>query len=296
MEKICCIGHITRDKIVTPSQTVYMAGGVAFYFSYALNQLPKTIDYTLVTKLADEDRPSAEAMIENGIDVRVFPSRATVFFENIYGDNPDDRKQRVVAKSDQFRIEELDGIDAKIYHLGTLLSDDFSLDYVKELSQRGRLSIDAQGFLREVRGEKVFPVDWQEKKEWLQYIDIVKVNEMEMEVLTGEKDPRKAAQILASWGPSEVLVTLGSLGSLILHNGEFIEVPSFRPTAVVDATGCGDTYMAGYLYCRAQDIAPRDAGRFAAAMCTLKLAHNGPFSETIEDINALQKDGSPAKA
>lgn len=290
MEKICCIGHITRDKIVTPANTVYMAGGVAFYFSYAINHLPRLVDYSLVTKLAEEDRHSAEEMQENGINVMVFPSKATVFFENIYGENPDDRKQRVAAKSDQFRIEEMDGVEAKIFHLGTLLSDDFSLEFVKTLSQRGRISIDAQGFLREVRGEKVFPVDWEEKREWLKYIDIVKVNEMEMVVLTGETDPHKAAEILASWGPSEVLVTLGSLGSLILHNGEFIEVPPYMTDNVVDATGCGDTYMAGYLYCRAQDKSPRESGCFAAAMCTLKLAHNGPFSGSIDDIKAICKD------
>lgn len=288
--KLCCIGHITRDKIVTPSNTVYMAGGVAYYFSHAINHLPKLVDYTLVTKLADEDRPSANEMVEKGIKVTVFPSKQTVFFENIYGENSDDRKQRVVAKSDQFCIEEMEGVEAKIFHLGTLLSDDFPLDFVKELSHRGRISIDAQGFLREVRGEKVFPVDWKEKRDWLKYIDIIKVNEMEMAVLTGESDPRKAASILASWGPSEVLVTLGSLGSLILHNGEFIEIPPYKTADVVDATGCGDTYMAGYLYCRVQDISPRESGCFAAAMCTLKLAHNGPFSGTIADIKALCQD------
>ena len=41
MKDICCIGHITKDKIVTPNRTVYMAGGTSFYFSYAINQLPK---------------------------------------------------------------------------------------------------------------------------------------------------------------------------------------------------------------------------------------------------------------
>lgn len=287
MEKICCIGHITRDKIVTPSHTVYMAGGVAFYFSYAINHLPKTVDYTLVTKLADEDRPYAEKMQAEGIKVTVFPSKATIFFENIYGDNPDERTQRVAAKSDPFRIDDMDGTEAQIFHLGTLLSDDFPLSFVQTLSKRGRISIDAQGFLREVRNEKVFPVDWKEKKEWLKHIDIVKVNEMEMEVLTGESDPKKAAAVLASWGPSEVLVTLGSLGSLILHNGEYIDVPSYKAETVVDATGCGDTYMAGYLYCRAQGKSPREAGSFAAAMCTLKLAHNGPFAGSIDDIRRV---------
>ena len=31
MKDICCIGHITKDKIITPRQTVYMAGGTSFY-------------------------------------------------------------------------------------------------------------------------------------------------------------------------------------------------------------------------------------------------------------------------
>ena len=45
MKDICCIGHITLDKIITPRRTVYMSGGTSFYFSYALNSLPKTVDY-----------------------------------------------------------------------------------------------------------------------------------------------------------------------------------------------------------------------------------------------------------
>lgn len=287
MNKLCCIGHITRDKIVTPNQTVFMSGGVAFYFAYALSHLPKNVDFRLVTKLAKEDRKAAEDMIAAGINVSVFDSRETVFFENKYGDNPDDRTQRVLAKSDAFEVSELDGIEADIYHLGTLLADDFSLGFIEELGKRGRISCDAQGFLREVRGESVHAVDWNDKEKFLKHIDIIKVNEMEMEVLTGESDPRKAATVLSSWGPSEVLVTLGSLGSLILAEGKFYEVPSFKPEQVVDATGCGDTYMAGYLYCRAQGIAPQEAGRFAAGMCTLKLAHNGPFDGSIDDIETL---------
>ena len=55
---------------------------------------------------------------------------------------------------------------------------------------------------------------------------------------------------------------------------------------VVDATGCGDTYSAGYLYCRAKGMDYAESGRFAAAMCTLKLEHTGPFDKTIDDIYA----------
>lgn len=62
----------------------------------------------------------------------------------------------------------------------------------------------------------MYPVDWTEKTEALKYIDILKVNEHEMEVLTGHKEVKQAAFQLAEWGVKEVLITLGSLGSVIL--------------------------------------------------------------------------------
>lgn len=287
MSKICCIGHITKDKIVTPQNTVYMSGGVVFYFAHAINHLPKDVELLVVTKLADADKKAAEEMQKAGINVNVFPSCDTVFFENCYGDNPDERTQQVLAKSDAFAIEELNGISADVYHLGTLLADDFSLDFVKELSKKGKVSVDAQGFLREVRDRQVFAVDWEEKAEYLKYVDIIKVNEKEMEVLTGTADPHEAARQLASYGPSEVLVTLGSQGSLLLVDGEFIDVPPVPAREVVDATGCGDTFMAGYLYQRVQGTDAYHSARFAAAMCTQKLGHNGPFDGSMEELDAM---------
>ena len=86
-------------------------------------------------------------------------------------------------------MEEVQQLDAKIYHLGSLLADDFSPEVVKCLAQKGRISIDAQGYLREVRGEDVFPIDWADKRDILAYTDILKVNEHEMEVITGCPEP-----------------------------------------------------------------------------------------------------------
>lgn len=287
MNRLCCIGHITRDKIVTPDMTVFMSGGVAFYFSHAISSLPRNVDYLLVTKLADDDRQAAADIASAGIDIKVYPSKSTVFFENIYGDDPNHRTQRVRAKSDRFEYEEVKDIEADIFHLGTLLSDDFSIDFIRSLHQKGRVSVDAQGFLRKVVGESVEKCDWDNKKEWLRHIDIIKVNEMEMEALTGETDPERAAHTIAQWGPQEVIVTLGSLGSRILYNGEYISIPSYKPTRIVDATGCGDTFMAGYLYCRTQGYMPQPSACFAAAMCTSKLTHNGPFAETIDTVRNI---------
>ncbi len=284
MTDICCIGHITKDKIVTPNKTVYMAGGTSFYFAYAIHQLPHKVSFSLVTAMEPTEAQPVERMREAGIDVTLFPSRNTVFFENTYGEDQNNRKQRVLAKADPFHIGQLEAIDAKVYHLGSLLHDDFSPEFVRQLAAKGRVSIDVQGYLREVRGEHVYPVDWKDKPEVLKHTYYIKVNETEMETITGEKEPRKAALLLHRWGVKEVCITLGSEGSLIYMDGTFHEIPAYRPREIVDATGCGDTYSAGYLYCRLQGESPTEAGKFAAAMCTLKLEHNGPFDRTIDEV------------
>ena len=297
MIDICCIGHITKDKIITPHDTVYMAGGTSFYFAHAFSHLHKEVSFQLVTKLGEGDMKSVDDMRQTGIDVLTYPSRHTVFFENKYGDNPNERAQRVLERADPFTISEMRDIEARVYHLGSLLSDDFSPEVVKYLSTKGRISIDAQGYLREVVGENVHPIDWEGKREILACTDIIKVNEREMEVITGLTNPRAAARQLADWGVKEVVVTLGSYGSLIYADGQFYEIPAYPPHDVVDATGCGDTYSAGYLYCRAQNASFEEAGRFAAAMCTLKLEHSGPFDRNITSIEeVMQTEAVPCIA
>lgn len=287
MKDICCIGHITKDKIVTPHRVVYMAGGTSFYFAYAINQLPKDVSFSLVTSMDPTETEPAEKMRQAGIDVTLNASRNTVFFENIYGENQNERKQRVLAKADPFTIEQLEHVDAKVYHLGSLLNDDFSNEVVEYLAKKGKVSIDVQGYLREVRDEKVYPIDWKDKLKVLKNTYYLKVNEIEMETITGLKDAHEAAKLLHSWGVTEVIITLGSEGSLIYVDDTFYEIPAYAPHEVVDATGCGDTYSAGYLYQRTLGATPTEAGKFAAAMCTIKLEHNGPFNRSIDDIHEI---------
>lgn len=287
MKDICCIGHITKDKIVTPHRVVYMAGGTSFYFAYAINQLPNDVSFSLVTSMDPTETEPAEKMRQAGIDVTLNASRNTVFFENIYGENQNERKQRVLAKADPFTIEQLEHVDAKVYHLGSLLSDDFSNEVVEYLAKKGKVSIDVQGYLREVRDEKVYPIDWKDKLKVLKNTYYLKVNEIEMETITGLKDAHEAAKLLHSWGVTEVIITLGSEGSLIYVDDTFYEIPAYAPHEVVDATGCGDTYSAGYLYQRTLGATPTEAAKFAAAMCTIKLEHNGPFNRSIDDIHEI---------
>jgi sugar/nucleoside kinase (ribokinase family) len=289
MYDICTIGHITLDKVVTAQSVKYMPGGTSFYFSKALRKFD--VNYVLVTALAEKENHIVSALRDENIEVFSQPSEYTVYFENIYSANQDHREQNVLHKAAPFTKAQMPDIESRIFHLGPLLSDDISVDLLKSLDERGTVSLDIQGYLRYVKDQKVLYKDWADKKEALRHVSILKANEFEMEVVTGTSDVRKGAEYLANLGVKEVIITLGSKGSLIYKNNDFFRIPAYKPTAIVDATGCGDTYMAGYLTKRIQGAGVQEAGEFGAAMATLKIQSSGPFSGNAAMVEEVLQYG-----
>jgi fructokinase len=79
------------------------------------------------------------------------------------------------------------------------------------------------------------------------YVNLLKVNEVELALLTGSDDLDVASRTLLQQGPELCVVTLGPKGSFfqVAEGGEHI--PGFA-VHTVDATGCGDAFIAGLLW------------------------------------------------
>ena len=77
-------------------------------------------------------------------------------------------------------------------------------------------------------------------------VDALKVNEAEMALLTGEQDLAQGSAALLGLGPALVVVTLGPRGSYFRCAEGAGHVPAFA-VETVDATGCGDAFVAGLL-------------------------------------------------
>lgn len=72
-------------------------------------------------------------------------------------------------------------------------------------------------------------------------------DQYEAELITGEADPARAAEQLAQLGTTAV-VTLGAEGALWAQNGALHRRPAFCYGPVVDTTGAGDNFTAGFSY------------------------------------------------
>jgi sugar/nucleoside kinase (ribokinase family) len=71
------------------------------------------------------------------------------------------------------------------------------------------------------------------------------------------------------------VLTLGAEGSLVTTRREQVEVPAAKVRAVVDATGSGDAYVAGFLASYIRGSSPREAAQVGATEAAAVLEQVG---------------------
>ena len=84
-------------------------------------------------------------------------------------------------------------------------------------------------------------------REGAKFADIIKISDEESEILTGYKEPEKAANSLLEEGASCVVVTLGENGAIVATSAGQIQKKTPK-VEVIDTTGAGDTFFASFLY------------------------------------------------
>jgi sugar/nucleoside kinase (ribokinase family) len=74
--------------------------------------------------------------------------------------------------------------------------------------------------------------------------DMVKVNETEVEFITGAKDMKEGSDRILEYGPKLVLMTRGAESSAFNNGKCHGEVGAFK-VKMADPVGCGDAFVAG---------------------------------------------------
>ncbi len=108
--------------------------------------------------------------------------------------------------------------------------------------------------------------------DFIEQANYITVNDYEAKMLQ-DKTGKTLADIAQR--VTALIVTLGADGSLIYADGKQIAIPTPKPVAVVDPTGCGDAYRAGLLYGIQRGWDWETTGRLASLMGSLKIASRG---------------------
>ncbi|MBR0277724.1 MAG: carbohydrate kinase [Clostridia bacterium] len=86
----------------------------------------------------------------------------------------------------------------------------------------------------------------------LDYVNIIKISDEEIPLLTDSNTPEDASEELLNRGIDCVIITLGSKGALVRIKDGYI-ISKCPETKVVDTTGAGDSFMGGFLYRMTKD-------------------------------------------
>jgi sugar/nucleoside kinase (ribokinase family) len=289
MFDVCAVGHVTRDVIRIQGRAEReQPGGAAYYAAMALASLG--LKAAVVTRMALRDEDALlSGLRAAGVTVFCRASRSTTFFENTYPEGASGgRVLRPGAVAGALSARDLEGVRARGFLLDPLTHAHAFAAFLKAVRPRaGLVALEAQGLVRKLFCAGVPAAVRQRALRGLDAVDILKADEDEARALTGAGDAATAARLLGALGPREVVVTRAGRGALVWARGRVVPIPAMAPARAVDATGCGDTFLAGYLARRLETEDPQECGRFAAALAALKLSGYGPFTGTRQDVERM---------
>lgn len=180
---------------------------------------------------------AAATMVPTDIDTDLVAAASVVYAEGYLWDSPSAKDALLVAFAAAHRAERTTAFT---------LSDPFCVD--------------------RFRGEFVELID--------DHVDLVFANERELCSLF-ELDDFELAVAQARTHPAIWAVTRSELGSVVFAGGERFEVPVVPVAEVVDTTGAGDLYAAGFLYGFTRGRSLTDCGRIGSMAAAEVISHFG---------------------
>jgi sugar/nucleoside kinase (ribokinase family) len=279
---IIFVGNYTKDTIITPEGIKYVDGGGMNYAAHAGNQLG--IRAAVVTRLAKEDVHVVQNIEADGIDCYpIYSPYSTLMTLEYTTYDVDKRNLYVKHVADPILPEHLSGINSRAIAVSPSIRGEVEPRFFEELRKRKGvlLAVDVQGFVRVLQGENLVYKKWDEMDSVLKNLDILKSDAVEAKFLTGESDIEKAAAFYANRGVKEIVLTHAT-GVLIHADGQNHHY-EFHSNSMAGRSGRGDTCMGSYVSMRLS-LSPYEAGKWAAAVTSMKVEKHGVFDQSIDAV------------
>ncbi|HKG44076.1 MAG TPA: PfkB family carbohydrate kinase [Gaiellaceae bacterium] len=256
MRPLAVVGNLSRDLVDGESPRV---GGAPFHAARALRVLGRPA--LVAAKCAEADRRLlVPPLVRLGVPVLWRAGESTAAFSFHYDG---DRRHMVVEEvGPRWSPADLRGLErADWVHVGALARSDFPAETLGELARNRRVSLDGQGLVRPGTTGPL-KLDGDYDRALLRHVSVLKLAEEEALALVGEPD----ADALRSLGVPEIVVTLGSEGSLVFADRRLERVGARPVEGALDPTGAGDAFVAAYLDSRSSGHVPVAAARRATAL------------------------------
>lgn len=293
--RIGVVGAVMHDRIETVEGRVFESFGGILYNALALAAITRAQDEILpVSYMAAEhivavqrDFFDAYPQIRGG-NIRV--NAAGTDSNILKYVTPSSRREKMSIVTPPYDASMFDGIaGADAVLVNFINGGEMDLETFRALRSKvtGPIYLDVHN-LGKLRQDGV-PVPhhrFDAWGDWFACVDIVQANEWEAERLLGihprsEEEMRAAAlRLIRVPGPRIATLTLGEIGCAMAWRGEgdsihYARIPAIPGLRIVDTTGCGDAFSAGFLMRYLRTGSPLESALFAATLSGLNCLETG---------------------
>jgi sugar/nucleoside kinase (ribokinase family) len=288
--RIAIIGIINHDTIAMANgQELKDLGGILYNTAVLANMVDEKTTLFPVTRIGEDCHDMMRNILSEhpNVDlsgVAIAPegtSRNTIRY-----DASMEKVERLTNHIESIPLEQIEPfLNHEAFLINFIIGDDISRETMRAIRTRSQgliyldvhnlcLGIDEQGYRFHRTQDR-----WHE---WIEVVDVVQMNEVEASLLAGkemdtDEDFLAFGKTILDLGPSIYIATRGRLGSVTVYR-EATEIKTYISSSVpikevVDTTGCGDAFAAGfltdYLVTRDPISATRLASWAAGVNCTL---------------------------
>ncbi len=293
------IGHLLKEKIVFSGgrETGPVLGGPCAYTSVAAARLG--IKTGIVTRIG-EDMPEdlLKVFPEVGIDIEGVRIDKTTTTNLLIYEKSGRKRLEFLKKASDILFDDIPSsyFSAKFFLLCPI-DYEVPVSLIKSLRQRGKKLLMELGGYGGASSTKDGRVPDEKRLDFLEeitpYFDIVKGGREDCQCLFGKDslDEEEIAERFIEWGAKVSIITLGKEGAIAIgRNSSTYRIPSYS-AEVIDITGAGDVFHAGFLaeYLKSSDI--ERAVQFAQAASSLVIEKTGGVTvlRMPEEIDVLER-------
>jgi sugar/nucleoside kinase (ribokinase family) len=110
------------------------------------------------------------------------------------------------------------------------------------------------------------PADYLPKlKNLFSHVDVFLPNDLEGQLISGISDPLKQVEYFHKLGAKTAIVTLGNGGAVVVAEGKRLRSGTYS-VPLVDASGGGDAFAAGYIYGLLHNMPTEECLKVASAL------------------------------
>ena len=242
-KSLLIVASLAYDGIETKENKVdNILGGAGTYICLSLKHFSS--EYSIISVVGNDFKSQDLNLLQScGVDIsgiKIEENDKTFYWSCIYTDN---FKERITTKTELNVMANFNPVipDEKskpdILLLGNL-HPEIQLSAINQLNNKpSAIILDTMNYWIENF--------WETVKEVISKVDIISINDEESEMITGQKDLTKAANILHTMGPKFVIIKKGEKGAELFNYEKRYVTGVFNVEKVLDPTGAGDCFIGG---------------------------------------------------